>query len=45
MPALNAAKTLEFTVGSIPRDVVDEVILVDDRSTDETLEVARNGSE
>jgi glycosyltransferase involved in cell wall biosynthesis len=41
MPALNAAKTLEFTVGSIPRDVVDEVILVDDRSTDETLEVAR----
>jgi glycosyltransferase involved in cell wall biosynthesis len=41
MPALNAAKTLELTVGSIPRDVVDEVILVDDRSTDETLEVAR----
>ena len=41
MPALNAAKTLEFTVGSIPRDVVDEVILVDDRSTDETLEIAR----
>jgi glycosyltransferase involved in cell wall biosynthesis len=41
MPALNAAKTLELTVGSIPRDVVDEVILVDDRSTDETLEIAR----
>src|SRR5262245_15550668 len=41
MPALNAAKTLELIVDSIPRDVVDEVILVDDRSTDETLEIAR----
>ena len=41
MPALNAAKTLERTVGSIPRDAVDEVILVDDKSTDETLEIAR----
>jgi glycosyltransferase involved in cell wall biosynthesis len=41
MPALNAAKTLELTVSSIPRDVVDEVLLVDDRSTDETLEIAR----
>jgi glycosyltransferase involved in cell wall biosynthesis len=40
MPALNAAKTLERTVGSIPRDAVDEVILVDDKSTDETLEIA-----
>jgi glycosyltransferase involved in cell wall biosynthesis len=41
MPALNAAKTLELTVSSIPRDVVDEMLLVDDRSTDETLEIAR----
>ena len=41
MPALNAARTLELTVSSIPRDVVDEVLLVDDRSTDETLEIAR----
>jgi glycosyltransferase involved in cell wall biosynthesis len=41
MPALNAAKTLELIVDSIPRDVVDEVILVDDRSTDETVEIAR----
>jgi glycosyltransferase involved in cell wall biosynthesis len=41
MPALNAAKTLELTVSSIPRDVVDEVLLVDDRSTDQTLEIAR----
>ena len=41
MPALNAAKTLEMTVGSISRDVVDEIILVDDKSTDDTVEVAR----
>jgi glycosyltransferase involved in cell wall biosynthesis len=41
MPALNAAKTLELTVSSIPRDVVDDVLLVDDRSTDETLKIAR----
>ncbi|HEX5928547.1 MAG TPA: glycosyltransferase family 2 protein [Solirubrobacterales bacterium] len=41
LPAMNAAKTLERTVGAIPRDFVDEVILVDDHSTDATREVAR----
>ncbi|HEY8000363.1 MAG: glycosyltransferase family 2 protein [Vicinamibacteria bacterium] len=41
MPALNAAKTLETTVAAIPRDWVDEIILVDDRSTDETVKLAR----
>ena len=41
LPALNAAKTLEQTVAAIPRDAVDEVILVDDNSTDETRELAR----
>ena len=41
MPALNAAKTLKTTVAAIPRDWVDEIILVDDRSTDETLRIAR----
>ncbi len=41
MPARNAARTLERTVSAIPADVVDEVILVDDSSTDETVEVAR----
>jgi glycosyltransferase involved in cell wall biosynthesis len=41
MPALNAAKTLEMTVGSISRDVVDEIILVDDKSTDDTVELAK----
>jgi glycosyltransferase involved in cell wall biosynthesis len=41
MPARNAARTLEATVSAIPTDVVDEVILVDDKSTDGTLDVAR----
>ncbi len=41
MPAMNAARTLERTVNAIPRDFVDEVILVDDHSTDETVELAR----
>lgn len=41
MPAYNAAKTLEATYADIPMDIVDEVILVDDASTDETLIVAR----
>jgi glycosyltransferase involved in cell wall biosynthesis len=41
MPARNAAKTLERTVSAIPTDVVDEIILVDDGSTDNTVEVAR----
>ena len=41
MPALNAARTIADLVGGIPRDWVDEVIVVDDASTDETLEIAR----
>jgi glycosyltransferase involved in cell wall biosynthesis len=36
MPAYNAAKTLEMTYAEVPKDVVDEVILVDDASSDET---------
>ncbi|MBK7708237.1 MAG: glycosyltransferase family 2 protein [Acidobacteria bacterium] len=40
MPAYNAAQTLEKTVGEIPRDIVDEILLVDDASSDETIEVA-----
>jgi len=42
MPAHNAAETLEQTVGAVPRDIVDEIILVDDKSTDQTVEVARS---
>jgi glycosyltransferase involved in cell wall biosynthesis len=41
MPAWNAARTLERTFEAIPGDTVDEVILVDDKSSDATLEVAR----
>lgn len=41
MPAYNAAKTLERTVSDIPQGTVDEVILVDDCSRDNTAEVAR----
>ena len=40
MPAYNAARTLTDTWAGISRDVVDEVLLVDDRSLDDTLEVA-----
>jgi len=41
MPAYNAEKTLQRTLDDIPRDWVDEIILVDDRSRDRTVEIAR----
>jgi len=41
MPAYNAATTLEKTYADIPKDQVDEVILVDDDSRDATVSVAR----
>ena len=41
LPAYNAAKTLKMTLDAIPRDIVDDVILVDDASKDNTVEVAR----
>ncbi|MCU0503006.1 MAG: glycosyltransferase family 2 protein [Anaerolineae bacterium] len=41
MPAYNAARTLERTYNDLPPDVVDHVILVDDVSQDETVEVAQ----
>lgn len=41
MPAYNAAKTLEKTYADIPRDVVRGIILVDDVSRDETVDIAR----
>jgi len=40
LPAYNAEKTLEKTYQEIPRDIVDEIILVDDKSHDATLKVA-----
>jgi glycosyltransferase involved in cell wall biosynthesis len=41
MPAYNAEKTLERTLDDIPREWVDEIVLVDDASRDGTVELAR----
>jgi glycosyltransferase involved in cell wall biosynthesis len=40
LPAYNAGKTLEVTYNEIPFDIVDDVIVVDDASVDDTIEVA-----
>ncbi len=42
LPAYNAAKTLEITYNEIPFDVVDTVILVDDKSQDNTVDVGKS---
>ncbi len=42
MPAYNAALTLERTYGDIPHDIVDHIILIDDVSQDETVQIARH---
>lgn len=41
LPAYRAARTLKQTYDEIPFDLVDEVVLVDDKSPDDTVEVAR----
>ncbi len=41
LPAYQAAKTLEDTVAEIPREIVDDILLVDDASSDATVEIAR----
>ncbi|RYF82996.1 MAG: glycosyltransferase family 2 protein [Chitinophagaceae bacterium] len=41
LPAYNAAKTLQQTYNEIPFDIVDDVVLVDDRSKDETVQLAK----
>src|SRR5688572_22961691 len=40
LPAYNAGRTLEQTIGEIPPGVVDDLLLVDDASGDDTVEVA-----
>jgi len=40
LPAYNASQTLQQTYQEIPFDIVDDVVLTDDASTDETLRVA-----
>ncbi|MBL7155567.1 MAG: glycosyltransferase family 2 protein [Candidatus Omnitrophica bacterium] len=41
MPAYNAEKTLKKTYDEIPKDIVDEILLTDDYSSDRTVEIAR----
>lgn len=41
MPAYNAAKTLERTTREIPQGLADEILVVDDASSDETVSVAK----
>ncbi|MDD2705416.1 MAG: glycosyltransferase family 2 protein [Acidocella sp.] len=41
LPAYNAARTLERTYAEIPREIVDDVILTDDGSRDDTAEISR----
>jgi glycosyltransferase involved in cell wall biosynthesis len=41
LPAYNAARTLRRTVEEIPHEIVDEVILTDDASRDNTSELAQ----
>lgn len=41
LPAYNAARTLEKTVKEMPREIVDEVLLIDDNSNDETVQLAQ----
>jgi len=41
LPAYHAEKTLERTVAEIPRDIVDDIICVDDASRDDTVAIAK----
>jgi glycosyltransferase involved in cell wall biosynthesis len=42
MPAYNAARTLQQTAQELPRDIVDEILVVDDHSSDDTVALARD---
>jgi glycosyltransferase involved in cell wall biosynthesis len=41
MPAYNAARTIRQTCAELPREMVDEVLVVDDHSSDATVQLAR----
>jgi len=41
LPAYNAARTLQKTFEELPHEIIDQVILVDDASSDETADMAR----
>lgn len=41
MPAYNAARTIEQTYRGVPLDLVDDVVVTDDASNDDTVEIAR----
>lgn len=41
LPAYNAAKTLKLTLDDIPANTIDDIILVDDASQDETVSIAK----
>ena len=42
MPSYNAEKTLQKTYDEIPKNIVDEIILTDDASKDQTVKVAKS---
>ncbi len=42
LPAYNAAQTLKQTFDEIPHDIVDDIILTDDASKDDTVAMARS---
>src|SRR6516162_732957 len=42
LPAYNAAQTLKQTFNEIPHDIVDDIILADDASKDDTVAMARS---
>lgn len=42
MPAYNAARTLQKTYDEIPKDIVDDIILTDDNSSDDTVGIAKS---
>ena len=41
LPAYNCAKSLKKTISEIPNEIVDEIVLVDDFSSDDTLKIAK----